>query len=157
MYLPSAMQADISRGMSRMDPFSERRCCAARTWQVRRGPALLRNVCRRSIRMCITSISLFAQRTEAPDHTAQGQSCPNMSDFSHLYGSTPARNLARATTNIDYTRGFTCLMLSSFCSNWLKFFPASVRAPSMSLVSSVRWLFAAGPAPVQVSPPASPW
>lgn len=31
MYLPSAMQADISRGMSRMDPFSERRCCAART------------------------------------------------------------------------------------------------------------------------------
>lgn len=32
MYLPSAMQADISRGMSRIDPFSERRCWAARTW-----------------------------------------------------------------------------------------------------------------------------
>lgn len=26
-----------------MDPFSERRCCAARTWQARRGPAPLRN------------------------------------------------------------------------------------------------------------------
>lgn len=161
MYLPSAIQADISRGMSRIDPFSERRCCAARTWQERRRPAILRTVHPKATTMdefaCDSIWVLASCSGQAQDCTTRGSSRPRVSYLScqkllHTY----KQSLALATQNTNNTRGRACLMLSSFCNNWLKFFPASVWAPSMSRVSSVRWLFAAGPAPVQVSPPAPP-
>ena len=158
MYLPSAMQADISRGMSRMDPFSERRCCAARTCHT----CAQNKICQTAERLDDVSMRRYMQCSSerARQKTILKLSkCARRNTHQESHNGRQAHAFTRSRTPPTNLGGLACLMLSSFCNSWLKFFPASVRAPSISRVSSVRWLFAAGPAPAQVSlpPPRRDW